>query len=194
MADLCDSAHWNLPCYLADRHRPENKSGSFEEDTCMVILIMVVIKVSYELMHHHSWIYESQSQWCHVCHVPLSNDVKVLDLEFEASFLKYLYPPRRHHLPAHKHNITTSTPAIWPSLCLLLVYLGATWSSGRLAWLKAQRLGSAFMIFRCKFPSFPLLLVCSERRNWWVQRLWRGSMLVPRKSEWLLGWLNDRRV
>ena len=32
MADLCDSAHWNLPCYLADTHRPENKSGSFEED------------------------------------------------------------------------------------------------------------------------------------------------------------------
>ena len=165
--------------------------------SCIVILIMVVLKVSYELMNHDSWIYESQSQWCHVCHVPLSNDVKVLDLEFEASFLKYLYPPHHHHLPAHKHNITTSTPAIWPSLwslCLLLVYRGATWSSGRLAWLKAQRLGSAFMIFRCKFPSFPLLLVCSERRNWWVQRLWRGSMLVPRKSEWLLGWLNDRRV
>ena len=32
MVDLCDSAHWSLPCYLADGHRPESKSGSFEED------------------------------------------------------------------------------------------------------------------------------------------------------------------
>ncbi len=44
-----------------------------------------------------------------------------------------------------------------------------------------------------------ILFVCSERRNWWAQRLWRGSMLVPRKSEWLLGWLVagreiDRRI
>ena len=57
-------------------------------------------------------------------------------------------------------NITTSTPAIWPSFSLLLVYLGATWYSGRLAWLKAQRLGCAFMIFRCKFPGFSLYTVC----------------------------------